>query len=163
MQDSYWSWHCFNALSKHTDDSRGRRMSCRFLTLNVDQTWRMLYLFNHCVNHKQDNQTADNHSSICARFCLNSEQLVKLNHITWHLTCSNRTAPQCTKRGPCRHGWASGRTWLACTESQPRPGKSPLGLEESEDFKPSLLIQHQCLTSQMLFWMNNQAFPKAHF
>lgn len=62
-------------------------------------------------------------------------------------------------------GWVwRGRTRLASTESWPNPVQHLWDeLEQRWDtVSQNLLVEHQRLTSQMFFWMNEQKFPLTH-
>lgn len=74
------------------------------------------------------------------------------NNLDKALFCSSMTMHKSAKLVPYRHGWVSSvwknRPW-------PKPHQTPLGWTKTE----FPLIQNQCLTSQMLLWMNGQTFP----
>ncbi len=56
-----------------------------------------------------------------------------------------------------RIGWV---WWVWNAQS---PGLNPIThfwMNWNENYKPNLLIQHQCLTSLMLYWMNGQKFSQ---
>lgn len=45
---------------------------------------------------------------------------------------------------------------------RPQPCLTPLGGIRDADFEPGPLVQHQHLTSHMLFWLNEHEVPLMH-
>ena len=72
--------------------------------------------------------------------------------------CSSMTVVLCTKRGP----WFDDLGIEELDWPAQSPDLIPTELSWNVDCKPGLLIQYQCLTSQVLFRLNGYKFLQTH-